>query len=106
MNDYVVRAMVADGQIRAFAATTRNIVETAKNAHNTSPVVTAALGRLLTAGSMMGLMLKGEKDILTLQVHGSGPVEGLLVTADSLGHVKGYAKEHNVMIPANKNGKL
>ncbi len=62
MKDYLVRAMVADAQIRAFAATTRQMVETARQKHDTSPVVTAALGRLLTAGSMMGSMLKGEED--------------------------------------------
>ena len=64
--DYIVRATAADGQIRAFAATTRDTVETARKAHNTSPVATAALGRLLTAGAMMGVMMKGEKDLLTL----------------------------------------
>lgn len=98
--------MAADGQIRAFAATTRDLVEEAKVAHDTSPVVTAALGRLLTAGSMMGVMLKGEKDVLTLQIHGNGPVEGLLVTANSRGMVKGYAKVPQVIIPANSQGKL
>ncbi len=106
MKDYIVRAMAADGQIRAFAATTRDLVEEAKKSHDTSPVVTAALGRLLTAGSMMGVMLKGEKDILTLQIHGNGPVEGLLVTANSKGMVKGYAKVPQVIIPANSQGKL
>ena len=83
MKDYIVRATAANAQIRAFACTTQNLVETARSAHNTSPVVTAALGRLLTAGSMMGSMMKGEKDVLTLQIHGSGPVQGLTVTADS-----------------------
>ncbi len=106
MNDYIVRATAADGQIRAFAATTRTIVETARCAHDTSPVVTAALGRLLTAGSMMGVMLKNENDILTIQINGSGPVEGLMVTADSKGTVKGYAKVPQVIIPANAQGKL
>ena len=74
MTDYIVRATAADSQIRAFAATTRETVEAARAAHNTSPVATAALGRLLTAGAMMGVMMKGEKDILTLQVQGRGPV--------------------------------
>ena len=77
MSDYIVRAMAGDGQIRAFAATTREMVETAKTNHSLSPVVTAALGRLLTAGAMMGITLKGEKDLLTLQVKGEGPVKGL-----------------------------
>ena len=73
MNDYIVRATAANAQIRAFAATTRNLVETARMTHNTSPVVSAALGRLLTGGVMMGSMLKGEDDLLTLQVSGDGP---------------------------------
>lgn len=104
--DYIVRATAANAQIRAFAATTKDLVEAARAAHNTSPVVTAALGRLLTAGSMMGTMMKGEKDILTIQIHGSGPMEGMMVTADSIGNVKGYAKVPDVMIPANSKGKL
>ena len=77
MEDYIVRATAGNGQIRAFAANTRNVVEQARIAHNTSPVITAALGRLLTAGAMMGITLKGEDDLLTLQIRGSGPVKGL-----------------------------
>ena len=76
MTDYVVRAVAADTQVRAFACTARELVESARRAHNTSPVVTAALGRLLSAGAMMGCMLKGEKDILTLQIKGDGPMQG------------------------------
>lgn len=106
MKDYIVRATAANAQIRAFACTTQNLVETARSAHNTSPVVTAALGRLLTAGSLMGSMMKGEKDILTLQIHGSGPVQGLTVTADSHGNVKGYANVPDAMMPPNAKGKL
>ena len=106
MKDYLVRATAADAQIRAFAATTRQMVETARQKHDTSPVVTAALGRLLTAGSMMGSMLKGEEDLLTLQVTGDGPMGGMTVTADSKGHVKGYANEPQVILPANSQGKL
>ncbi|MDO5424413.1 MAG: Hsp33 family molecular chaperone HslO [Eubacteriales bacterium] len=106
MNDYIVRATAADSQIRAFAATTRELVEEARKAHNTSPVATAALGRLLTAGGMMGVMMKGEKDILTLQIKGEGPIGGLTVTADSAGNVKGYAENPGVMLPANLAGKL
>ena len=106
MKDYLVRATAADAQIRAFAATTRQMVETARQKHDTSPVVTAALGGLLTAGSMMGSMLKGEEDLLTLQVTGDGPMGGMTVTADSKGHVKGYANEPQVILPANSQGKL
>ena len=93
--DYIVRAMAADNQIRAFAITSRNIVETARQHHNTSPVATAALGRLLTGGAMMGVMMKGD-----------GPINGVTVTADSHGNVKGYVGNPNVIIPANYAGKL
>lgn len=106
MKDYMVRAIAAEGRIRAFAAFTRDTVEAARQAHNTSPVVTAALGRLLTAGAMMGSMMKGEKDLITLRVSGDGPVQTLLVTADSHGNVKGYPGEACVLLPANSVGKL
>lgn len=106
MTDYIVRAVAANAQIRAFACTTREMVEMARASHNTSPVVTAALGRLLSAGAMMGSMLKGEKDLLTLQIKGDGPVNGLTVTADSKGNVKGYANVPDVILPANSIGKL
>lgn len=106
MTDYVVRAVAADTQVRAFACTARELVESARRAHNTSPVVTAALGRLLSAGAMMGCMLKGEKDILTLQIKGDGPMQGATVTADSRGNVKGYAVIPDVILPANQLGKL
>lgn len=106
MSDYMIRATAAEGQIRAFAATTRELVEFARAAHNTSPVATAALGRLLTAGAMMGVMMKGEEDLLTIKIQGSGPIEGLTVTADSKGNVKGYAFNPQVMLPPNAQGKL
>lgn len=106
MSDYIVRATAANAQVRAFACTTRELVEKARQAHNTSPVITAALGRLLSAGAMMGTMLKGEKDLLTLQIKGDGPAGGLTVTADSLGNVKGYANVPDVILSANAAGKL
>ena len=106
MKDYIIRATAANDQIRAFAAVTTEMVETAREAHNTSPVVTAALGRLLTAGAMMGSMMKGEKDVLTLQIKSGGPIQGITVTADSQGNVKGYVGNPNVCIPANVKGKL
>ena len=106
MTDYIIRATAADGEIRAFAATTRDLVEEARSAHNTSPVATAALGRLLTAGSMMGAMMKGEDDLLTIKIQGDGPIGGLTVTADSRGDVKGYVFEPSVMLPPNAQGKL
>ncbi len=106
MKDYIVRATAAGGQIRAFAATTRNLVEEARSRHNTSPVATAALGRLMTGGVMMGIMMKGDKDLLTLQIRGDGPIQGITVTADSKGTVKGYVENPMVLIPANSIGKL
>ncbi|WP_066715630.1 Hsp33 family molecular chaperone HslO [Clostridium sp. Marseille-P299] len=106
MEDYIIRATAANNQIRAFACTSRNLVEYARSTHNTSPVVTAALGRLLTAGAMMGSMMKGENDLLTLKINGDGPVQGLLVTADSKANVKGYAYQPDVMLPPSPLGKL
>ena len=84
MSDYIVHASGAGNQVRIFAASTRDLVEKAREIHNTSPVATAALGRLLTAGAMMGSMMKGEKDLLTLQIQCSGPIGGLTAqtTAD------------------------
>ncbi len=106
MEDYMVRATAADAQIRAFACTAREMVEKARQIHNTSPIITAALGRLLSAGAMMGSMLKGDKELLTLQIKGDGPVQGLIVTADSLGNVKGYPEVPDVILPANAQGKF
>ena len=106
MNDYIVRATAANSQIRAFAATTRDLVETARAAHNTSPVATAALGRLLTGGVLMGTMMKNAKDVLTIQIKCDGPIEGLTVTADNQGNVKGYVENPMVMLPPSKKGKL
>lgn len=102
----MVRATAADAQIRAFAVNAKELTETARAAHNTSPVVTAALGRLMTGALMMGGMLKGEKDILTLQIRGDGPVHGITATADASGHVKGYADNPQAMMPPNSAGKL
>lgn len=106
MSDYIIRATAANHQIRAFAATTRELVEFARQTHNTSPVATAALGRLLTGGAMMGSMMKGENDILTVTMKGDGPINGITVTADSSANVKGYPGNPNVIIPANYAGKL
>jgi len=91
MPDYLVKATAAKGQIRAFAVSTKTIVETARTVHHTSPVVTQALGRLLTAGALMGSMIKNRDELLTLKINGDGPIKGLLVTADSQGNVKGYS---------------
>lgn len=106
MTDYMVRATAADDAVRAFAITSKNLVEEARRIHDTSPVATAALGRLLSAGAMMGMMMKGERDLLTLQIQGSGPMKGVLVTADAGGHVKGFCNVPQVMLPPNAAGKL
>ena len=106
MNDYIVRATAADHSIRAFAITSKNIVEEARKDHNTSPVITAALGRLLSGAAMMGTMMKGEKDLLTVQIQCQGPAQGLTVTADSAGHVKGFPRVADVELPPNVLGKL
>ena len=106
MKDYMVRATAANAQIRAFAATTKEMVDAAREAHNLSPVACAALGRLLTGGAMMGSMMKGEKDLLTLQVSGDGPIGQMTVTADMNGKVKGYVHNPSVMLPPNALGKL
>lgn len=106
MNDYLIRATAANGQIRAFAAATRAMAEDARLAHNTSPVATAALGRLMTGAAMMGAMMKGEEDLLTIKIQGDGPIRGLTVTADSHGNVKGFAFAPQVMLPPNREGKL
>jgi len=106
MKDYIVRATAANSQIRAFAATTKHLVEEARQRHNTSPVATAALGRLLTAGTIMGSMMKNDKDMLTIQIKCDGPIQGLTVTADVKGNVKGYVENPNVMLPPSKAGKL
>ena len=104
--DYMIRATAAKGQVRAFAATTRDTVEFARASPNTRPVATAALGRLLTGSAMMGAMMKGEKDLLTIKIEGDGPIGGMTVTADSKGNVKGYAFHPEVMLPPNEKGKL
>lgn len=106
MSDYIVRATAGNAQIRAFAATAKNTVDAARVAHNLSPVATAALGRALIGGAMMGAMLKGEKELLTLQIKGDGPIGQIVVTADATGSVKGYVQNPSVMLPPNAVGKL
>lgn len=106
MSDYIVRATAADDAIRAFAINSKDIVQTARDNHNTSPIATAALGRMLSAGAMMGVMMKGEDDLLTLQVLGSGPIHGITVTANARGEVKGFANETQIDLPPNAQGKL
>lgn len=106
MSDYLIRATAANRQVRVFACYTKDTVEAARAAHNTSPVATAALGRLLSAGVMMGSMMKNDRDLITLQVRCDGPIQGITVTADNNGNVKGYVHNPQVLIPANSKGKL
>lgn len=106
MSDYIIRAAADDGSVRAFSCLTRDTVNEAFMHHQTSPVVTAALGRLLTASAMMGAMLKGEKDTVTLQLTGGGPAGRLLAVADSRSNVKGYAGNPRADLPLNAQGKL
>ena len=110
MTDYIVRATAADDSIRLFAATTTNLVQSAHDAHNTSNVATAALGRLLTGGVIMGSMLKNETDVMTLQIECAGPIKGMTVTVggekDNCVNAKGYVINPDVEIPLKENGKL
>ena len=105
-NDYVIRATAAEGAVRAFAVSSRHLTERARQCHNMSPVISAALGRLLAAGAMMGVMMKGAEDLLTLQIISDGSSKGLVVTADAAGNVKGYPQAADVDLPANALGKL
>ena len=105
-SDYIVRATAANNQIRAFAISSTNTIEEARQRHNTSPIATVALGRLMSAGAMMGAMMKGDDDIITIQIKGDGPIGGLTVTADAKANVKGYVNNPEVMLPLNSAGQL
>lgn len=105
-SDYIVRATAANHQIRAFAISSTNTIEEARQRHNTSPIATVALGRLMSAGAMMGTMMKGDDDIITIQIKGDGPIGGLTVTADAKANVKGYVNHPEVMLPLNSAGQL
>lgn len=106
MCDYVIRGIAADGQIRAFAATTRQMTEEARRRHNTSPVATAALGRLMCAAAMLGDQCKSDTDRLTLKIKGDGPIGALYAVANARGEVKGFAQNPQIMIHARPDGKL
>ena len=106
MSDYIIRATAANNQIRCFASTTRNLVEEARKIHGTSPVGTAALGRLLTAAGIMGTMMKGDNDSLSIIVNADGPMGKIGVTADSKANVKGYISNPDFQNPPNYRGKL
>ncbi len=104
--DYMIRAIAADKQIRAFAVTGKNLVQEARSAHGTAPVVTAALGRTMIGALLMSDMLKNEDDMLTIQFAGDGPIGGITVTADNHGNVKGYVKNPLVVLPLKEDGHL
>ena len=106
MKDYVIRATAGEGQVRAFVATTTNLVEKAREVHGTTKVATAALGRTLTATSIMGLMMKNKGDKVTVIIKGGGPIGTILTTSDSTGMVKGYVQNPQVEVPDYENGKL
>ena len=105
-NDYILRVTALKGMIRAFFITDRDTVESLRKAHNTSPVVTAALGRLATGALMMGVDMKDKWESVTLKIESDGPIKGMTVVADPEGNVKGYPVEPLVIIPANSRGKL
>ncbi len=106
MTDKIIRATAAQEHIRAFAVDSTEMVSEAREIHKTYPVVTAALGRLLSAGAMMGSMMKGEDDLITLTIKGDGPIGSLTVTADSQGNVKGFPGNPSVDIPTRGEAKL
>ena len=109
MKDYVIKSTSGNGQVRAYVGVTKNLVQTARDNHNTIKVATAALGRTLTATVMMGLMMKNEKDELSVIIKGGGPIGTILTTADSKGNVKGYVQYpdlNGVEVQDYPNGKL
>jgi len=102
----LIRCITSCGEVMATAVDTTDIVGKAEQIHKTSAVVTAALGRLLTAGSMMGNMLKGKDDSITLRINGDGPTGSLIVVSDFNGDVRGYVQNPVVELPLNAKGKL
>jgi len=106
MKDYITKVVSSDGFIRGYAAITTNMVNEAQRIHQMYPIPIAALGRTLTAAAMMGAMLKGEKDRLTIRIKGDGPLGGIVVAADSKANVKGYVHNPHVNLPLKPNGKL
>ena len=102
----VLTAIDKSGSFRVYLAISTKLVQEALNIHNTTPLATAALGRVLTGAGMMGLMLKNERDKLTLIFKGDGPARQILATADGKGNVKGYIADPGVDLPLKENGKL
>ncbi len=106
MEDYLIRGIDKEGTIRFFAATTTNLVERARQLHNTSPTATAALGRALTAAAILGVTLKNEDDILTFKIKGDGPIGNIVTVANNRGEVKGYVGNPYADLPGRSDGKL
>lgn len=106
MQDYIIRAIDREGNIRVFVANTTNLVNDARNIHNTTPTASAALGRTLTVAAIMGNMLKNERETISIQLKGDGPLNTVLAVANSKGEVKGYVGNPNVDLPLKENGKL
>lgn len=106
MGDTILRGVSNDGKIRIFAAETTELVNRAQQIHHSYPIATAALGRLLTAAAMMGTMLKGENDTITLRIKGDGPLEGVLAVGNAKGEVKGYSVNPGAVLPDKVPGKL
>lgn len=106
MQDYILRATAGNGSVRVFIATTTNLVNMSQTLHKTTPVATAALGRLLTAAAIMGATLKNDSDIITLTIGGAGPIGGVVATTDNKSRVKGYVHNPNIELLKNKHGKL
>ncbi|SNU08308.1 molecular chaperone Hsp33 [Lachnospiraceae bacterium] len=104
MDDYIIKGLAAGNEIRYIAGYTKNTVEEARRIHNTSPLCSAALGRLLTGGALMGAMCKNDTDVLTLKINGDGPIKSITVTADAASNVKGLIYNNAVQLPAKENG--
>lgn len=106
MTDKIIRAVNKAGTLRAFAASTTELTERARQIHDTYPVVSAAMGRLLTAAAMMGITLKGERETISLQIKGDGPIGGIVVVSDSSANVRGYVFQNKVDLPPRSDHKL
>lgn len=106
MKDKIIRGTAKDGMVRFIGGITTNLVNEGTALHECTPVASAALGRMLTAASLMGVQLKSEKEAITLRMNGGGPVNGVTVTAHSNGTVKGFIGNSKVDIPLKENGKL
>jgi molecular chaperone Hsp33 len=104
--DYMVRATAGNAQIRAFAATTKDLADYGRRAHGLSPIATAALGRLMTGTVMMGQMMDNDSDMITVKMDGDGPLKSVLATADNKGNVKGYVSNPYVIMEPNAAGHL